>query len=80
MKTETECYVLAKEVDGETVYLAQDYGFENDILSALKAGNKITAECVIGSFEEEVCFKHGYKLGFYKSGLEIVPLKVTYEW
>lgn len=80
MKIENEYYILTKEVKGENVYLTSDYGFSNDIRDALKTRNEFTALCVRDSFEKEICLKRNYKLGSYISGLEVVLLKITYEW
>ena len=74
MKIENEVYVLTKEVDGKPVYLVDGrygYDFDDDIRSALKAANKITARYIKEDFED------GIK---ESSGLSTMPLKITYEW
>ncbi|MEE1303391.1 MAG: hypothetical protein UHD64_11455 [Bacteroidales bacterium] len=71
MKIENEVYVLAKEFDNETVYLTEEYGFDNDIRCALRAGNKITASYIIEKVENDV------KMPL---DLKAMPLKITYEW
>ena len=80
MKIENECYVLTKKDNEESVYLTSEYDFSNDICSALKAANKTTALWIIEDFEYKMCKKFNYTYGSYKSGLEIIPLKRTYEW
>ena len=69
MKIEKEVYVLVQESDGEIVYLTPSYRLDNDISEAMKAKNRITAACIRDDF-----FKR------YKYELEIVPIKITYEW
>ena len=69
MKIEKEVYVLVQESDGEIVYLTPSYKFDNNIGEALKANNRITAVCIRDDF-----------LKWYKYELEIVPIKITYEW
>lgn len=74
MKIENEVYVLTKEVDGKPVYLVDGkygYDFDDDICSALKAVNKITARYIKEDFEDETK---------RPSGLQTMLLKVTYEW
>lgn len=77
MKIVDTYYVIMKigniEIDEETVYLASDYKFTNDIREALKAKNRRTALEV----------KHDYdvdKNHSYESDLKVVPLNITYEW
>jgi hypothetical protein len=69
MKIENEYYVLKQETDDGTLYLTKGYIFDNDIREALRAKNKITAQYIKCDF-----FKK------YQCDLEIVPLKITYEW
>lgn len=74
MKIENEVYVLTKEVDGKPVYLVDGrcgYDFDDDIRSALKVANKITARYIKEDFEDEIK---------ESSGLSTMPLKITYEW
>ena len=80
MKIENECYILIKKDNEKSVYLTPEYDFSNDICSALKAANKTTALLIIEDFKYEMCKKFNYTYGSYKSGLEIIPLKRTYEW
>lgn len=69
MKIEKECYILKTEIAGKTLYLTEKYCFDNDISEALKAKNTITAQFITSNIFQK-----------YKYGLEIVPLKITYEW
>ena len=75
MKIEEEVYVLTKEVDGKPVYLTDTrhsgHDLDDDIRSALKAVNKITAWYIREEFEDEIK---------KPSGLSTMPLKITYEW
>lgn len=66
MKIENEYYVLTH---CEDLYLTEKYVFDNDITKALKAKNMLTA----GIIRESIEIK-------YKIHLDIIPLKVTYEW
>lgn len=69
MKIENERYVLTKEINGEVVYLTEQYGFDNDIREALKAKNVITAQFIRNTL-----------MAKYKIDLDIITLKITYEW
>lgn len=69
MKIENERYVLYQEFNNEVLYLTEDYGFDNDIREALKAKNIITAQFI----RSNLATKH-------KCYLDIMPLKITYEW
>jgi hypothetical protein len=69
MKIEKECYILKTEISGETLYLTEKYSFDNDIGEALKAKNMITAQFISSNIFQK-----------YKCDLEIVQLKIVYEW
>ena len=69
MKIENERYVLSQELNCETLYLTNDYGFDNDIREALKVKNIISAQLIRHHFFDK-----------HKLDLNIVPLKITYEW
>jgi hypothetical protein len=69
MKIENERYVLKTELNGEAIYLTENYKFDHDIAEALKAKNIITAQFI----KDNLRHKH-------KCDLEIVPIKITYEW
>ena len=69
MKIENECYVLACVFNGETLYLTEKYKFEKNIDEALKARNMLTADMIRRDLE---CSYDVY--------LDIMPIKITYEW
>ena len=78
MKIEKTHYVIMKQgninINNETVFIndAED-GFTNDILLATKFKGSKTA----------LYFKQNYdmtKNNGYESDLQIIPVKVTYEW
>lgn len=68
-KVENEQYVLKTELNGEAIYLTENYKFDHDIHEALKAKNIITAQFIQSNLLQK-----------YKCDLEIVPIKITYEW
>lgn len=69
MKIEDTCYILADEIDGETIYLTSEYFFDNDIRKALRLKNSTVARCT----KSFIYQKH-------KWDLNVVELKITYEW
>lgn len=69
MKVEIERYILILKYDGEDRYLTPTDGFSDDICEALKLKSNIIAADV-----KDECFKE------YDVDLQIIPLKVTYEW
>ena len=79
MKIEDKCYVLIKlgnmDIKEETVYYSSDPDnrFVNDIRQATKYKDRATA--LIDRTEYEVW--HNKEVD---SGLQVVPLKITYEW
>jgi hypothetical protein len=68
-KITNERYVLMTEISDGVVYFTEDNGFSLDIHDALMAKNKITAQFIRNNLE----IKH-------KFHLDIVPVKITYEW
>lgn len=66
---EKECYVLATMLNNEVLYLTEKYGFDDDISIALKVKNIITARFIRNELE----LKHKYHLN-------IIPIKITYEF
>lgn len=68
-KVEKEHYVLVTYIGDDALYLTEDYCFDNDIHNALKAKNIITAQFIRNNLE----VKH-------KCYVDIMPLKITYEW
>ena len=78
MKTEEICYILMKNVNGEPVYLDENYCLCKDVRYVLKAGNQITAQILKDEFENHMCRK--LCTDCFESGLEIIPLKIIYEW
>ena len=77
MKIVDTYYVIMKVgnigLDEETAYLTFDCNFTNDIKDAAKAVNRIAALSLKHSYDVE-------KNRCYESDLNIVPLRVTYEW
>lgn len=70
MKIENEVYVLAHhEFNDEINYLTEDYFFDDDIRSALKFKSNISAGLVRRRLVNDS-----------KIDLDIIPLKITYEW
>ena len=69
MKVEKQRYVLTLEYNGENRYLTPSQGLVDDICEALMFKSNIAAADV-----KDECFKE------YDLDLQIVPLKVTYEW
>lgn len=68
-KITNERYVLMTEIGDGVVYFTEDNGFSVDIHDALMAKNKITAQFIRDNLE----IKH-------KCYLDILPIKITYEW
>lgn len=79
MKIEDKVYVLMKvgnmDIKEETVYFSNndDDRFVNDIRQATKYKDRGTA--LIDRTDYEVWHNKGMD-----SGLQVVPLKITYEW
>lgn len=77
MKIEKTHYVIMKQgnidINDETVFMktGEESGFTNDILAADKFVGKRTALAV----KQDYDMKKGYE-----TDLEILPVKVTYEW
>ena len=69
MKIEETYYVLADEIDGETVYLTSEYFFDNDIRKASRFKNANVA-----------MYTKGFIYQKYKWDLNIVEFRITYEW
>lgn len=76
MKIENTHYVIMKtgniEIGDETVYVSED-GFTNDILLATRCANRRTALSL--KYDLDYHKNHGYE-----SDMQIIPLKITYEW
>lgn len=79
MKIEKTSYVIMRvgniDVGNETVYVKDDSndGFTNDIRDATKCKNRKTA----------LMLKHDLELhknNGYESDMQIIPVKITYEW
>lgn len=78
MKIEDKRYVLMKtgnmDIGEETVYFSNcDEKFTNDIRNALKYANRTTALWERTDYEQR-------ENSSRDSGLQVVPLKITYEW
>ena len=69
VKIDHNYYVLKIQYNDETLYLTEQYKFDPDIHEALKAKNLMTARYIQINLLQK-----------YKIELEIVPLKITYEW
>jgi hypothetical protein len=69
MKIENTCYVLANEIDGETIYLTSEYFFDNDIRKASRFKTSTVA-----------MYTKSFIYQKYKCELNVVELKITYEW
>lgn len=69
MKIEDTCYVLADEIDDETVYLTSEYFFNNDIRKASRFKNSTVA-----------MYTKSFIYQKHKWDLNVVELKITYEW
>lgn len=70
MKEEYNYYILKKRFMGHDIYLTADYAYAFSICDALKTANKAGALAVKNDYENRVR---------KKTGLEAVPLKITYE-
>lgn len=79
MRIEKTHYAIMRQgnidINNETVYIKDDAedGFTNDILLATRFANRKTA----------LYFKQDYdmtKNNGYESDMQIIPVKVTYEW
>ena len=77
MKIENNYFILTKKLNDEAVYLTLDYELSNDIRDALKSEQKITALFVRDDYEDEMKEVYGND---YKSDLNVLPLKITYEY
>lgn len=80
MRIEKTHYVIMKQgnveiPDNETVYMSsnKDGGFTNDILAADKYIGRKTA--LLAKQNYDFNENHGYE-----SDMQIIPVKVTYEW
>lgn len=80
MRIEKTHYVIMKQgnveiPDNETVYMSsnEDGGFTNDILAADKYIGRKTALVVKQDYDL-------HKNNGYESDMQIIPVKVTYEW
>lgn len=78
MKIEDKRYVLMKtgnmDIGEETVYFSNcDEKFTNDIRNALKYVNRTSALWERTDYEQR-------ENSNIDSGLQVVPLKITYEW
>ena len=62
-------YILFQEINGEKLYLTDHCIFDTDIYKAFKINNIASAQIVKDYFCEK-----------YKRELDIIPLKITYEW
>lgn len=85
MINENNYYIVTKEEDDKKVYLTTNDTFTEDIREAAKAVNRITAKCLIDAYKETKLWNkeistEEYKDDDFNFGLEITPLKVTYEW
>lgn len=69
MKIENKRYVLSMDSPDGTVYWTKDGYFTNDIREALMIGHITSAQFLRGNLREK-----------YKLDLDIVTLKITYEW
>ena len=68
-KITNEYYVLVSYIGDDAVYLTENYRFDTDIHNALKAKNRLTAKMIKCNIEaRHTCF------------VDIVPIKITYEW
>ena len=79
MKIENTHYAIMKvgniEIGNETVYVHDnsESGFTNDIREATKCVNRKTALSL--KYDLEFTKNNGYE-----SDMQIVPVKITYEW
>lgn len=85
MKIENDLYIVVKKENDKTVYLTTDDTFTEDIREAAKAANKVTAECLIDAYKETKWWSKEISIEEYKDkncnfGMNIMPLKLTYEW
>lgn len=85
MKIENDVYIVVKKENDKTMYLTTDDTFTEDIRAAAKAVNKVTAKCLIDAYKETKWWNkeistEEYKDKNYNFGMNILPLKITYEW
>lgn len=78
MKIENTHYIIMKtgniEIGHETVYVSEDGdGFTNDIRLATKCANRRAALALKYDLD---CHKNNS----HESDMQIIPVKITYEW